>query len=153
LEEIWLNQLDPEFKFEVAKRLGGESLKACFACGACTGACPVKGVNEAFDPRKIIRMIMLGMKEEVLNSGLIWHCCLCNTCAFVCPQNVKFSEVMAVLREMAIENGYVHPSFEQVIKRIDKFCLELRGQILLSILDKKGQPTEIDLKELVKSII
>jgi len=153
LKEIWLNQADPNFKFEVANRLGGESLKACFACGACTGACPVKGVNEDFDPRKIIRMILLGMKEDVLSSKLIWYCCLCNTCSFVCPQNVKFSHVMGVLREMATEGGYVHPSLQETMKNIDKFFLDLRQKVLFNVLDKKDETIEIDLKEIVKSLL
>ncbi|MCD6319405.1 MAG: 4Fe-4S dicluster domain-containing protein [Candidatus Desulfofervidaceae bacterium] len=153
MKEIWLNQSDPNFKFEVANRLGGESLKACFACGACTGACPVKGVNDDFDPRKIIRMILLGLRKEVLGSKLIWYCCLCNTCSFVCPQDVKFSQVMGVLREMAIEDGFVHPSLQDTMKNIDRFFLDLRQKVLFNVLDKKDELIEFDLKEFVKSLL
>jgi heterodisulfide reductase subunit C len=153
LKEISLNQLDPNFKFEVASRLGGKSLMACFSCGACTGACPVKGINEAFDPRKIIHMVLLGMKEKVIGDDIIWHCISCSTCSFVCPQDVKFSEIIAVLRDISSEGNYVHPSFRDLLKKIDKFSLELRGQMLCSILNKKNESLEIDLKELVRSIV
>jgi hypothetical protein len=60
---------------------------------------------------------------------------------------------MAVLRDMAVEGGYVHPSFKEAVKKIDKFSLELRGQMLSEILSKKGEAIEINLKELAKSII
>jgi len=153
LEEILIEQLDPNFKFQVAEKLGGESIKACFACGTCTAACPVKGVNEAFDPRKIIHMVLLGMKKQVLSSDIIWHCIQCKSCSFVCPQDVKFSEIMAVLRNMAIEDNYAHPSFKETVEKIDKFSLEIREKMLLNILNKKAETLEVDLKELAKSSI
>ncbi len=153
MKEIYLNKTDPNFKFEVANKLGGESLKACFACGACTGACPVKGVNGEFDPRKIIRMILLGLKEEVLSSNLIWYCLLCNTCSFVCPQDVKFSEVMGVLREMAVNDGHVSPSLLNTMKDVDKFFLDLRQKALFKLLEGKDKPIEVDIKEFVKSLL
>jgi len=153
LEEISINQLDPGFKFQVAKRLGGESIKACFACGACTGVCPVKGVNDDFDPRKIIHMVLLGMKDQILSSDVIWYCIQCRNCSFICPQNVKFSEVMGVLRDMAIEANYVHPSFKEIVEKVDRFSLELRGEMLSEVLNKKAEAVEINLKELAKSSI
>jgi len=142
LKEIQLSQLDPNFKFEVANRLGGESLKACFACGTCTGACPVKAVNDAFDPLNIIRQILLGMKKQVLSSEIIWHCILCNTCSFVCPQDVKFSQVIPVLREMAIENGYVPPSFKETVTKIDRCMLEQREKMLSDAFNKLKEDEE-----------
>jgi heterodisulfide reductase subunit C len=107
---IMMKELEPKFKDEVAKRLGGANIKRCFACGACTGSCPASQTVEEFDPRKIIHMIILGLKERVLSSPIMWYCLLCNTCSFVCPQDVRFSEAMAVLRQMAVNEGYVSPS-------------------------------------------
>jgi NADPH-dependent glutamate synthase beta subunit-like oxidoreductase len=51
-------------------------------------------------------MIRLGLKEQLLKSPVIWHCTHCDSCAFVCPQDVRFSSVVDVLREMAIAQGY-----------------------------------------------
>ena len=85
MEVIQVSTLDPKFKHDVAQQPGGEGLKACFACGACTGGCPVSEVDGAYDPRKIIRMVLLGMKEKVLSSDLIWLCAMCYTCSFHCP--------------------------------------------------------------------
>lgn len=83
-------ELNPQFKCEVSKRPGGENIKNCYACGVCMGSCPVSEINPAYDPRKIIRMILLGMKERVLSSDVIWFCSLCHTCSSICPQHVKF---------------------------------------------------------------
>ena len=102
--------LDRNFKFEVAEKAGGEKLKACFACGTCTAGCPVREINDRYNPRRIIRMVLLGMKEEVLSSDFIWLCSTCYTCSERCPQGVNIPEIMNVLKNMAVEAGKVPPS-------------------------------------------
>lgn len=80
----------------------------CFACGLCTAVCPVhNNVDPSFDPRKLVRMMVLGQREGLLRSELIWLCLLCNSCGYSCPRGVKFSHVLPVLREMALEAKYV----------------------------------------------
>jgi glycolate oxidase iron-sulfur subunit len=109
-------ELDARFKYDVATQPGGENVKRCFACGACSGGCLISEiVAPQFDPRKIIRMVMLGMREKVLSSPAIWLCLLCHNCSFHCTQDVKFSDVIGALRYMAVKEGYVHPSFARKI--------------------------------------
>lgn len=148
--EIMANELDPKFKFEVAARLGGANIKRCFACGACTGSCPVNQVVEEFDPRKIIHMVILGLKERVLSSPIMWYCLLCNTCSFVCPQDVRFSEAMAVLRQMAVKEGYVSSSFQKRLEQIEELSQKLRAEMLKSALAEKGKEEKSSLKQLLK---
>ena len=92
------DELDPRFKFEVAELPGGEHIKQCFACGTCTAVCPVSNIFPEYDPRKIIHMIILGLKDRVLSSEAIWYCSHCDTCEFVCPQGVRMSNVINALR-------------------------------------------------------
>jgi NADPH-dependent glutamate synthase beta subunit-like oxidoreductase len=86
---------------------GGELVMRCFDCGTCTGVCPVSESGTGFDPRRILHMIKLGLKDQLLSSPAIWHCTYCDTCAFVCPQDVQFSSVVDVLREMAIDQEHI----------------------------------------------
>ena len=148
-----IDELDPQFKYEVADQPGGENIKNCFACGVCTGGCPVSEIDPAYDPRKIIRMILLGMRERVLSSDFIWLCALCNTCSFICPQNVRFSEVMGALRDMAVKEGYVDSSFPQQIEAIDRFTQTLRDKILQAVVDKRSKKVKIEPKKLLQEII
>ena len=83
---IHVADLDPNFKYEVAREPGGENIRYCFACGTCTASCPVRAVDEKYNPRKIIRMVLLGMKEEVLKSDFIWLCSTCYTCHERCTR-------------------------------------------------------------------
>jgi len=147
---INVSELDSKFKYEVSEQPGGENLKLCFSCGICTAGCPVTEVEGEYNPRKLIRMVLLGMKEEVLSSNLIWLCSLCYTCYARCPQNVKFTDIMGVLRDMALREKYVHPSFIKNIDEIDRLSQQIRHQMVRAIFPQKKENKSIDQKELVK---
>jgi heterodisulfide reductase subunit C len=105
--------LDPNFKYEVAAEMGGEGITKCFACGTCTAGCPVREIDQKYNPRKIIHMILLGMREEVLSSDFIWLCSTCYTCSDRCPQGVHFTSIMNALKNIAAREGHVHPGFKE----------------------------------------
>lgn len=113
--------LDPKFKHEVAAELGGENIKHCFSCGTCTVGCPVRLLDEKYNPRKIIRMVLLGMRDQVLQSDFIWLCSMCYTCYDRCPQNVRLTDIMTALKNIAVREGYVHPSFREQARLISSF--------------------------------
>jgi len=145
---IILNELDTKFKYDVAAEPGGENIKLCFACGLCTASCPVADIDPGYNPRRIIRMVLLGMRKEVLSSDLPWLCSQCYTCQAHCPQNVNFADVMKALRSMAVREGYVHPSFVDRVKEIDTFCQKLRHQMVSSIVDNKSQEADVKVARL-----
>ena len=146
------SELDSKFKYEVASHPGGEKLKVCYACGVCTAGCPVSDVSEDFDPRKIIRMVLMGMKERVLSSDFIWYCTQCFTCSGHCPQNVKFTDIMRVLRDMAVKEGYVDSSFLQKAKELDRFSQQVRHRLMKSIVAKKGKSFTLNPGELLNRV-
>lgn len=109
MSRIRLNALDPSFKHRVARQRGGEGIRACFGCKACTAACPIEAVDKRYDPRKIIRMALLGMREEVLKSDFIWLCSSCYGCHEACPQNVRLTEVMFAIKNLAVAEACIPP--------------------------------------------
>jgi NADPH-dependent glutamate synthase beta subunit-like oxidoreductase len=86
----------------------GESINRCFDCGTCTAICPVSESGKGFDPRKILHMIKMGLKDQILGSPFPWHCTHCDACASVCPQGVRFSRLIDVLRETAVHEAYLN---------------------------------------------
>ena len=70
-------------------------------------SCPIREVNETFNPRRLIRMCLLGMKEEVLQSDFVWLCSNCYACQERCPQGIHIAELMSVLKNMAYRCGNV----------------------------------------------
>lgn len=98
-EMLLINELDSQFKFRIAQRMGDDSFLNCFACGSCTASCPVRRMEERYNPRRLIRMAILGMKEEVYKSEFIWLCSYHSTCLYRCPQKVNIGAVCdAVVR-------------------------------------------------------
>jgi heterodisulfide reductase subunit C len=146
------DEFDPEFKYELSEEPGGENIKVCFACGVCTASCPVAEVKEEFNPRKIIHMILLGMKDKVLSSDLLWFCETCYTCSFYCPQDVKFANVMSALRNIAVREGYVDPSFLEAIRKVDSYVHSIRVKMVENILCDKTKKLIIETEKLISKL-
>jgi heterodisulfide reductase subunit C len=108
---IDVSELDQKFKYNVMAEPGGERLTRCFACGTCVASCVIRDVDDRFDPRKIIRMTVLGMREQVLSSDFIWLCTSCYTCTERCPQDVLVTDIMTALKNIAVREGFIHRSY------------------------------------------
>ncbi len=100
-----LEEFDPSFKYVVSNEIGGQNIKLCFNCGICTVSCPMRKIDDTFNPRRIIRMILYGMKNEILSDETIWKCAHCLSCLERCPQDVKFAEVIEALRILAVKEA------------------------------------------------
>ncbi|MBC8521075.1 MAG: 4Fe-4S dicluster domain-containing protein [Methanomicrobia archaeon] len=94
-------ELDPNFRNEIMNEPGGEHLTACFQCSTCTLGCPITEIVPSYNPRKIIQMSLLGMRNEVLSNPDLWICAICQTCTARCPQDVVVGDVLAVIRRIA----------------------------------------------------
>jgi len=94
------------FSDEVTSRHGGETLTACYQCGTCASSCPVAKLDSSFNPREIIKLSLLGEKEEVLSGNAIWLCCSCFNCQERCPQKVEIADLIYALRNIALESGH-----------------------------------------------
>ena len=123
------SKLDKDFKYEIASRPGAAFFKRCFSCGTCTASCPVSDIDENFNPRLFIRQALLGMREHLLSSKELLYCTQCYTCYARCPQDVRFTDVMAVLREMAVEGGYAPKAMAEKTVKIDLLSQKLRHAI------------------------
>jgi heterodisulfide reductase subunit C len=103
--------IDPTFARRVAAEPGGERIARCFACGTCTASCPVREVTERYNPRRIIHMSLVGLKEQVLSSDFIWLCSTCYACQERCPQDVRITDLMHAIKNVAVQEGYVPAAF------------------------------------------
>ncbi len=143
-----LSQLDLRFRDEIASHPGGENIRRCFACGTCAAGCPVTEVDSDYNCRRIIRQILLGMREEVLSSPLIWLCLICYRCYVRCPQQVNFTDIMRVLRYLAVKEKRVSPETFERINELDRFSQLVRHDLVKSFFEKK----DVSLEELEESI-
>lgn len=95
------------FRREVEER-AGTRVSACYQCGKCSAGCPISFAMEE-QPRKVMRLVQLGLKERALSSPTIWLCASCQTCSTRCPGAVRVAETMDVLRQMALREGHRPP--------------------------------------------
>ncbi len=93
----------------------------CYACGTCSASCPVRDIDARYNPRKIIRMVLLGMKEQVLKNEFVWFCSTCYTCAERCPQGLRITDIMTILKNIAVKEGAIHAAFKAQADLIGKF--------------------------------
>lgn len=75
------------------------SQDVCLTCAMCSGTCPVAGVDN-FDPRKMVRMVSLGMTEAAVESRWPWICTMCGKCEQVCPMGIDIADITRSLRSL-----------------------------------------------------
>lgn len=122
--------VDIKFKNDVASQAGGERVLNCFLCGTCTAGCPISELEADFNPRKIMRQVLAGMKDDVLSDGEIWKCYQCHTCVAHCPQDVRFADIVRVLRKMSVEEGKCDP---EVAKKVEELNEKHRKELLKEV--------------------
>ncbi len=97
-----------------------------------------------YSPTQIIKMIHLGMREEVLSSSAIWTCSTCYTCASRCPRTVDITTLMMSLRTLSLQEKFdhkntveakFHRSFFEIIRKYGRLH---EPSLLTSIIDKRN---------------
>ena len=71
----------------------------CLTCAMCSGACPVAGVDD-YDPRKMVRMVSLGMLDAAVQSRWPWICTMCGKCEQVCPMGIDIADITRRIRSL-----------------------------------------------------
>lgn len=117
---VSVSELDANFKSEVMAHPDARGLAACFSCGTCSAGCPIHEVFPEYNPKKLAKMVRLGMRKQVLSSPYIWYCATCHNCEQRCPQNVKFFNVLNVLKNIAAREGYAPPAWIEQTRQVVK---------------------------------
>ncbi len=94
----------------------------CIQCGTCTASCPTAYAMD-YTPRQLMRMIQIGMVEEVLRSKTFWLCTTCYSCTVRCPRGISITETMHTLKRLAVLRGKktgsarFYQTFMEVVRR------------------------------------
>lgn len=141
-DAVVVEDLDTGFPDEVASVPGGENIRRCFGCGTCAAGCPVTNIDEDYNCRRIVRQVLLGMREEVLKSPLIWLCVMCYRCYARCPQQVNFTDVMRALRYLAVKNGYAPAELLAGSDEVDRFAQMIRRDMIKNTVEGRKEVVE-----------
>ncbi|MBM7856221.1 Fe-S oxidoreductase [Desulfohalotomaculum tongense] len=103
---------DPTFIEEVSSKLRKFDLTKCLTCGMCTAGCVYSDVHPDNDPRKFLRKVVLGLRDEVLNDPFVWFCTMCERCTVECPMGINIG---ALTRTIRGQFGLPLPGFMQKV--------------------------------------
>ena len=96
-----------DFMRELANTPRGRGILSCIQCGRCSSSCPIARLTTEHNPRRLMEMIILGLRSEVLSGKLPWYCLSCFTCLDRCPQGGDVGEVTFAIRNLAVKRGNV----------------------------------------------
>ncbi|MFW9933798.1 MAG: CoB--CoM heterodisulfide reductase subunit C [Candidatus Thorarchaeota archaeon] len=113
-DNIDTDKIDPEFVDRLVEA-GADRIRTCIQCGTCSSVCP-SGRRTAFRTRELMRKAVLGLKDEVLSSPDLWLCATCLTCLERCPRQIKTTDAIIIMRNMAVEEGYMLPQHKKTAK-------------------------------------
>jgi len=102
-----LSELDLNFMGDVAGTPRGNGILVCIQCGRCSSGCPVARLTSEHNPRRLMEMVILGLRKEVLSTQLPWYCLSCFTCLDRCPQGGDVGDVMFAIRNQAVRQGNI----------------------------------------------
>lgn len=114
------SEFDQQFKSRVLQYPDTQGLNACFNCGTCSAGCPIHEVFPGYSPKRLAKMVSLGMKKQVVSSPHIWYCVTCHNCEQRCPQNVRFFNILNALKNIAAEEGYAPAAWVEQTKQVIK---------------------------------
>lgn len=75
-------------------------VRECYQCGNCTAGCPAAFTFD-YTPNQIMRMLQVGLVDEVLDSKAVQLCVQCLTCTARCPRNIDIAGIIEDLKTVA----------------------------------------------------
>ena len=138
------------FLEEIKKTPAGKKILDCIQCGVCAGSCHARFAMD-HSPMQIIKMVHLGLKDDVLASSTIWICASCYTCTSRCPQGIDIPQLISGLKNMAMESNVpakipTKPKFHKAFTEIvGKYGRMHEPQLQVRLMNKRNP------KELVKN--
>ncbi|MFW9982790.1 MAG: CoB--CoM heterodisulfide reductase subunit C [Candidatus Thorarchaeota archaeon] len=146
--------IDSDFADKIVEA-GADRLRTCIQCGTCSSVCP-SGRRTAFRTREVIRKALLGLKDEVLASPDLWLCSTCYTCLERCPRQIKVTDAIIIMRNMAVDHGFMLPQHRKASQKliasghavpIDDANREIRKDLGLKELPPTTHSNEKALKD------
>ncbi|MFH1941705.1 MAG: 4Fe-4S dicluster domain-containing protein [bacterium] len=102
---VMLKYGDNEKRFiERVSELTGQNPYSCYQCGRCSAGCPFASEMDLL-PNQIIRMVQMGLEDEVKRSKTLTLCGSCFTCESRCPKGIDMAKIMEAIRLLIDPKG------------------------------------------------
>ena len=120
------------------ERRSGTRVSECYQCGRCTSTC-IGAFAFDIPPHRLMRLLQLGMVEEVLTSRTAQLCVDCMTCCLGCPAKIDIALVIETAKNVADEMG---------LKDTEKEMRVFRREFLKNVR-RNGRLHELSLMALI----
>jgi len=134
---------------EAQEKLAGLNLNLCFTCGTCSSGCPITGNPNmvGWDTRKVIRMLVMGLIDEVVASKFPWLCTGCGRCSAACPMDLDMPAIMGYMKNLRPRDevpGILHKGVANVLNTGNNMAIPQEDYFfLLSDLGKELADEEL----------
>jgi heterodisulfide reductase subunit C len=102
------------------KEISEESgdIRNCFNCGTCVAGCPAAEAKPPLLIRRLVRMVLLGLDDELLEEETPWTCVSCSLCEEMCPMGVHPFEVCLGIRrwQSKQDETYIPPATTEIFQ-------------------------------------
>jgi len=142
-----LIRYNPEQAREYREKLIEEvqaDVAECYQCGNCSAGCPA---NFTFDypPNQMMRMLQVGLVDELLRSKSVQNCIQCLTCSARCPRTIDVAGIIEDLKTIAAARGIAVPEHVETfnhafLKNIARFGQLNEALFLVRFNLESGQP-------------
>ncbi|MFO7990121.1 MAG: (Fe-S)-binding protein [Thermodesulfobacteriota bacterium] len=85
----------------------GDNTDECLTCGICNSRCTWFDQPGGPVPRQIVRMAVLGLEQELVDSQMLWDCLICNRCTQDCPMGIDMDQVVIRARSLAASKDQI----------------------------------------------
>jgi Fe-S oxidoreductase len=117
-----LNEIVPESISEtIATQTGGENVRTCLTCAQCASRCFLADMYPEMNPRKLVRKVLMGRGQEIVDSQFLWACTLCGRCTTDCPKEINMDVIVRNLRGLAHYQGKGPQRLEAGLANIREF--------------------------------
>ena len=112
---IDLTAANPNLWKEIMGDKAGD-IRKCYNCATCISGCPAAEGKPPLLIRSLVRKILLGLEDDLLNDETPWSCVSCNQCEEMCPQGVHPFEVSLAIRrwQCSKDQTFLPPSLPEV---------------------------------------
>jgi len=87
------------YREKLVKRVQAD-VRDCYQCGNCTAGCPAAFTFD-YTPNQVMRMLQVGLVDQVLDSKAVQLCIQCLTCTARCPRNIDIAGIFEDLKTIA----------------------------------------------------
>jgi len=117
----------------------------CISCNTCRIECPVNIATSLLQPRKLVRMVNLGLLDELIRLPEIWYCLQCNKCNRICPMDVKPSVLIKHIRQEALKHKIIDGETFSKYQDLGVQLQRVRWRMVSHLMENR--PISVDLCE------